>query len=104
MPAQVLEFHRCGAKRLSTMLNFPNQSRVFDPTRRAVRFWGHDSAMEWSFFVSEDALRRLQPAVARDEASLLLAFDNNRAAIYTAAARAFNRKRKGFYELAAADF
>ena len=29
-----------------TMLNFPNQSRVFDPTRRAVRFWGHDSAMD----------------------------------------------------------
>jgi hypothetical protein len=86
------------------MLNFPNQSRVFDPTRRAVRFWGHDSAMEWSFFVSEDALRRLQPAVARDEASLLLAFDNNRAAIYTAATRAFNRKRRGFYELAATDF
>jgi hypothetical protein len=90
--------------RLWTMLNFPNQSRVFDPTRRAVRFWGHDSAMEWSFFVSEDALRRLQPAVARDEASLLLAFDNNRAAIYTAATRAFNRKRRGFYELAATDF
>ena len=63
------------------MLNFPNRSRVFDPTRRAVQFWGHDSAMEWSFFVSEDALRRLYPVVARDEASLLLAFDNNRAAI-----------------------
>ena len=47
-----------------TMLNFPNRSRVFDPTRRAVQFWGHDSAMEWSFFVSEDALRRLHPAVA----------------------------------------
>jgi len=86
------------------MLNFPNRSRVFDPTRRAVRFWGHDSAMEWSFFVSEDALRRLQPAVARDEASLLLAFDNNRAAIYAAATKAFNQKRKGFYELAATDF
>ena len=49
------------------MISFPNQSRVFDPTRRAVRFWGHDSAMEWSFFVTEDALKRLQPNVARDE-------------------------------------
>jgi hypothetical protein len=38
-----------------TMLNFPNQSRVFDPTRHAVRFWGHDSAMEWSFCVTEGA-------------------------------------------------
>ena len=86
------------------MLNFPNRSRVFDPTRRAVRFWGHDSAMEWSFFVSEDALSRLQPAMTRDEAGLLLAFDNNRAAIYTVATKAFNRERKGSYELAATDF
>jgi hypothetical protein len=60
------------------MISFPNQSRVFDPTRRAVRFWGHDSAMEWSFFVTEDALKRLQPNVLRDEAGLLLAFDANR--------------------------
>jgi hypothetical protein len=37
-------------------LSFPNQSRSYDATRRAVRFWGHDSAMEASFFVTEDAL------------------------------------------------
>ena len=53
------------------MLSFPNPSRIFDPTRRAVRFWGHDSAMEWSFFVTENALKRLQPNVERSEASLL---------------------------------
>ncbi len=60
------------------MLNFPNQSRFFDPGRRAVRFWGHDSAMEWSFFVSADALLRIQPDVQRDEAGFLRAFDTNR--------------------------
>jgi len=86
------------------VLNFPNQSRVFDPTRRAVRFWGHDSAMEWSFFVTEEALQRLQANMARDEASLLLAFDANRRAIYAAAIKAFKRGRKGSYELVAADF
>ena len=43
-----------------TMLSFPNQSRFYDATRRAVRFWGHDSAMEASFFVNEDALKRVQ--------------------------------------------
>lgn len=86
------------------MINFPNQSRAFDPTRRAVRFWGYDSAMEWSFFVTEDALRRLQPNVARDEAGLLLAFDTNRAAIYAAAVKAYKRDRRGSYELAATDF
>ena len=86
------------------MLNFPNRSRVFDPTRRAVRFWGHDSAMEWSFFVTEDALKRLQPNVGHHEASLLRAFDDNRNAIHAAAARAYKRERKGSYELGAADF
>jgi hypothetical protein len=86
------------------MLNFPNQSRIFDPTRRAVRFWGHDSAMEWSFFVTEEALKRLQPNMAGDEASLLLAFDANRAAIHAAAMKAYQRERKGSYELASKDF
>ncbi len=56
------------------MLNCPNESRVFDSTRRAVRFWGHDSAMEWAFFVTEDAPKRLQPNMGYDEASVLRAF------------------------------
>ena len=86
------------------MLNFPNTSRIFDPTRRAVRFWGYDSAMEWSFFVTEEALRRLQPKAQRDEASLLLAFDTNLTAIYAAAIKAYKQGRKGSYELGATDF
>ena len=86
------------------MLNFPNPSRVFDPARRAVRFWGHDSAMEWSFFVTEDALKRLQPDMPGDEAGLLDAFDSHRASIYAWAAKAYTRGRKGAYELAETDF
>jgi hypothetical protein len=60
--------------------------------------------MEWSFFVTEDALKRLQPNVARDEPGLLSAFDTHRVAIYAAAVKAFTRERKGSYELAAGDF
>jgi hypothetical protein len=86
------------------MLNFPNQSRVFDSTRRAVRFWGYDSAMEWSFFVGEDALRRMKPDMPRDEAAFLNVFDSNRTQIYAAAAKAYRRDRKGSYELVVADF
>ena len=86
------------------MLNFPNSSRIFDTTRRAVRFWGHDSAMEWSFFVTEQALKRLEPNATQDEANLLRIFDTNRAKIYAAAKSAFERKRLGSYELVAADF
>jgi uncharacterized protein DUF1488 len=84
-------------------LMFPNQSRSYDATRRAVRFWGHDSAMEWSFFVTEDALRQVDPAVAGDEAGMLGAFDSHRDRIYVAASRAYSRGRKGSYELGAAD-
>ncbi len=86
------------------MLDFPNQSRFFDSTRLAVRFWGHDRAMEWSFFVTEAALNRLQPNADRDEASLLRAFDANRQKIYVAATKAYKRERKGSYELGATDF
>jgi uncharacterized protein DUF1488 len=85
-------------------LNFPNQSRFYDATRRAVRFWGHDSAMEAAFFVSEDALKRVQPTMRLDEAGLLSAFDANRALIYAAAAKVYARGRKGSYDLVSADF
>ena len=44
-------------------LSFPNQTRFYDAPRRAVQFWGHDSTREAVFFVSEDALKRVQPGM-----------------------------------------
>lgn len=85
-------------------LNFPNQMRSYDASRRAVRFWGHDSAMEAQFFVTEDALKRIRPNMRFDEAGLLSAFDANRALIYAAAAKVYARGRKGSYDLVGADF
>jgi hypothetical protein len=85
-------------------LTFPNRSRSFDATRRAVRFWGHDSAMESSFFVSEEALKRLAPDLQFSEAELLKAFDLNRDLILATAARVYARGRKGSYNLVTADF
>ncbi len=85
-------------------LSFPNQSRFYDATRRAVRFWGHDSAMEASFFVNADALKRIKPDIQFDEVGLLSAFDSNRKLIYAIAAKVYGRRRKGSYDLIAADF
>ena len=85
-------------------LHFPNQNRSFDVTRRAVRFWGHDGAMEGSFFVGEDALKKIQPDMQRDEVGLLRAFDRNRERIYATAVKIYRRGRKGSYDLCAADF
>jgi hypothetical protein len=85
-------------------LNFPNQSRSYDATLRAVRFWGHDGAMEASFYVTEDALKRIQPGLRSDEAGILAAFDSHRDVIHMAATRVYRRRRKGSYELIPADF
>jgi hypothetical protein len=86
------------------MLRFPNQSRSFDATRRAVRFWGHDGAMEGSFFVGENSLMKIQPDMQFDEDGFLSAFDRNRELIYAAAHRVYGRCHKGSYDLLPADF
>jgi hypothetical protein len=86
------------------MIGFPNHSRSYDRTRRAVRFWGHDSAIEASFFISDEAITRLQPDVRLDELSLLKAFDSHRDLICAAAARVYIRGARGSYDLVAANF
>jgi hypothetical protein len=85
-------------------LSFPNASRSYDATRRAVRFWGHDGPMEAAFFVNEDALRRIHPGMGGDEAGLLCAFDSHRDLIHATAVTIYKRARKGSYELIPADF
>jgi Protein of unknown function (DUF1488) len=85
-------------------LNFPNQSRFYDATRRAVRFWGNDSAMEASFYVDADALKRIKPDMGFDEVGVLSVFDSNRELIYATAAKVYGRRHKGSYDLIAADF
>ena len=92
--------------RKSMALSFPNQSRSFDATRNRVRFWGYDSAIEISFFVEEDALQRLSPAMSGAEAGFLKAFDAARKRIHEVADKVYVRGRKGTYAfiLAAEDF
>jgi uncharacterized protein DUF1488 len=80
-------------------INFPNPSRSYDATCRAVRFWGYDSAMETSFFVTEDALKRLQPDMRFDGPGLLSAFDRHRERIYAAAVKVYRRGHRGSYNV-----
>ena len=84
-------------------LEFPNASRSYDATRCAIHFWGYESAIEWSFFVTVAALRRLHPTMTQDEVGLLDAFDSNRDQIRAAAAKLYAHGRKGSYELGAED-
>jgi hypothetical protein len=85
-------------------LAFPNPSRSYDATRRAVRFWGHDTAMERSFFVTEDALRHMSNNPLAAESELLAAFDRNRDLICSVAIKIYGRGPKGSYELNTLDF
>ena len=86
------------------MIDFPNHFRSYNSTRRAVRFWGHDNAIEASFYINEDALTRIQPDVGRDEPGFLNAFDSNRDLICAAAAKMYVRGSRGSYNLVAANF
>ena len=72
--------------------------------RRAVRFWGHDSAIEVSFFIAADALTRIQPGARPDASGFLNAFDSNRDLICAAAARVYLRGSRDSYDLVAAHF
>jgi Protein of unknown function (DUF1488) len=85
-------------------LNFPNLSRSYDARRRAVCFWGYDSALEITFFVEADALRKLGRQSDDEESGYLESFDDARDQIIAAARKAYARARPGPYMLAAADF
>ena len=86
------------------MIDFPNHSRSYDVTRGAVRFWGHDSAIEASFYVNAAALAQIQPGAQMDESGCLSAFDANRDRICAAAAKVYVRGSRGSYDLGVANF
>lgn len=86
------------------MLNFPNASRSYDATRRCIRFWGSDGALEVSFFLDEKALAEIAAGAPSGEPALLESFDQNRERILQTARNVYKRRRKGAYELVSSDF
>ena len=87
-------------------LSFPNQCRSFEEKKNRVRFWGHDSAIEITFFVEAGALQKLCPEVSAVETGFLKAFDSMLKRIHEVAGKAYMRARKGSYAftLTAEDF
>jgi hypothetical protein len=64
-----------------------------------------DTTARWRlFFVTEDALKRVQPGMRFDEAGFLSAFDANRDLIHAATAKVYARGRKGSYDLVSTEF
>lgn len=78
-------------------LNFPNESRNFDPRRNCVCFWGYDSAIEISFFVEIGAIIRLCRGTKGGEFDILQAFDTVLATIHEAADRVYVQSKKTSY-------
>jgi hypothetical protein len=76
-------------------LSFPNPCRSFDAVRSRVCFWGYDRTIEISFFVGEEALKRLCPDMAGAEAGFLKAFDAMRDRINEMADKVYTRAGKG---------
>lgn len=77
-------------------LAFPNPSRSFDSTVNCVRFSGHDSAIEVSFFVEVTALEKLNPELIQLETEILNAFDSQIGRIHDAAIEVYE-KNNGIY-------
>ena len=84
-------------------INFPNRSRSYDATRRMVRFWGYDRSMESAFFLTADALQKLQPGLQFEEDDVLRAFDGNRDRIYEIATKVYARGHRGSYDIGVTD-
>ena len=84
-------------------ISFPNQSRSYDATRHAVRFWGYDRSMENSFYRDRGCAQANSAEFATRCGSLLRAFDINRDRIYAIAAKVYARGRRGSYDLNVAD-
>jgi hypothetical protein len=60
--------------------------------------------MEASFFVTEEALRQIQPDMAFDQDGALRVFDVNRPLIHATAGKVYARGHKGSYDLVSSDF
>ncbi|MFG1244415.1 DUF1488 family protein [Xanthobacter versatilis] len=85
-------------------LQFVNASRIYNPARRCVTFWGHDSTFEIAFHVDADALQKFSPRAERGEAESLQVFDVNRTRIEHVASSIYARRRQNFNRLSTADF
>ena len=86
-------------------LRFPNPSRSYDPDRRRIRFWGHDSAMEVAFFLEENAIFVLNPKTRNTEAAILEAFDSARERILAVAVKVYALgQHRSFYNLTGDQF
>jgi hypothetical protein len=76
---------------------FPNPSRSFDEHKQRICFWGYDLAMEISFFVGVDALKRLNPDMSNAESGCLQTFDAAVTRIHEVANKIHQRAGKGSY-------
>lgn len=81
-------------------LRFPNASRSFEADHNRVRFWGHDSAIEITFFLEADALLKLCPELKLVEAECLAVFDSTVDDIHRIAKNVYQRSRERAYAYA----
>jgi hypothetical protein len=89
---------------ITMTLEFPNNSRSYDPASGSIRFWGYDGVLEVPFFMDSGVLFRIAPRTNKNEAGVLQSFDSNWDRIVRAAGKAYSRGRKGSYALSATDF
>jgi len=78
-------------------LEFPNTSRSFEVSKKRVRFWGYDQAIEITFFVHTETLAKIDPGLGSSEQELLQAFDSAIESIHGVARRTYKRSKRHSY-------
>ena len=84
-------------KRLKKTLDFPNRSRGFDEVSGGIRFWAYYGAIEISFFVEGDAIRKLATKMPASADEALKVFGSAREDLYDVADRVYALVPQGSY-------
>lgn len=79
-------------------LNFPNPSRSYDEHDSRVEFWGYVSAIQVRFYISIDALKKLDGNMGSTEADYLKTFDAKRDQILKIAEKVYSNRKSGSYD------
>lgn len=86
-------------------LSFPNPCRNYDEHDSRVEFWGYVSAIQVRFFITIDALKKLDKNMGSTESDYLKTFDAKRDKILKIAEKIYAHQKFGSYacELSAED-
>ena len=85
-------------------LDFPNPIFNFSDANLGITFWGHDTALEITFFIDLSALQFMQGNKSTYEKVLCETFNQNINLIHATAKRKYKKQKGNYIRLTVDDF